>query len=131
MSVIKLLGYIRVSRVGGREGDSFQAPNQQRDAINAYAKAHGHTVQWLEPDLDESGSKLDRPAMQKALKQLREGKADGIIAAKLDRLTRSVTDLGRLLETAKAEKWNLIAIDLGVDLSTSNGKLVAQLLGVV
>ncbi len=131
MSAIKLLGYIRVSRVGGREGDSFQAPNQQRDAITAYAKAHGHTVQWLEPDLDESGSKLDRPAMQKALKQLREGKADGIIAAKLDRLTRSVSDLGRLLETAKAEKWNLIAIDLGVDLSTSNGKLVAQLLGVV
>lgn len=35
------------------------------------------------------------------------------------------------MEQAKAEGWNLIAIDLGVDLSTSNGKLVAQLLGVV
>lgn len=128
---MRLLGYIRVSRVGDREGESFRSPDQQREAITAYAKAQGHEVTWLDPDLDESGSKLDRPAMQAALALLREGKADGIIAARLDRLTRSVADLGRLLEQAKAEGWNLIAIDLGVDLSTSNGKLVAQLLGVV
>ncbi len=128
---MKLLGYIRVSRVGAREGESFQAPEQQREAITAYAKAHGHEVKFLDPDLDETGSKLDRPSMQKALETVADGKADGIIAARLDRLTRSVGDLGTLLRTSAAEGWNLIAVDMGLDASTSNGKLVWNMLASI
>jgi DNA invertase Pin-like site-specific DNA recombinase len=132
---VKLLGYVRVSRVGGRSGESFQSPQQQRDIVEAYALAHGHDVQFLEPDLDESGKGLDRPAMRNALKLLEAGKADGIIAARLDRLTRRVSDLGRLLESAgvneKTPRWNLIACDLGVDLATRNGRMVANLLATL
>jgi site-specific DNA recombinase len=128
---VQLIGYTRVSRVGKREGDSFLSPDLQREAIEAYAKAHGHRiVYWLE-DLDESGSKLSRPAMKKALSALREGQTDGLIAAKLDRFTRRVGDLGRLLDEAKAGGWNLIAVDLGLDFSTLNGRLVANVLGAV
>lgn len=123
----KLLGYTRVSRMR-EEGIS---PELQRKAIESYALAHGHEIQWLEPDLDESGKSLERPAMKHALELLERGEADGIIAARLDRLTRRVADLGKLLEDARKQDWNLIAIDLGVDLTTSNGKMVANLLGTV
>jgi DNA invertase Pin-like site-specific DNA recombinase len=126
-----LVGYTRVSQVGGREGESFISPELQKEAIRGYAAAHGHKVVWLEPDLDVSGKSLDRPAFQKALAMVREGKADGIIAARLDRLTRKVSDLGRLVEWAETEKWNLVAVDFGLDFSTSNGKLVANILGSV
>jgi len=52
---MRLDGYIRVSRVGGRSGDSFHSPDLQREAIQGWAAAHGHEiVQWHE-ELDESG----------------------------------------------------------------------------
>lgn len=123
----KLLGYTRVSRMK-EDGIS---PELQRSAIEAYATAHGHEVVWLEPDLDESGKSLNRPSMQDALRRLERGEADGIIAARLDRITRKVADLGRLLEQAQAQDWNLVAIDLGVDLTTANGKMVANILGTL
>jgi hypothetical protein len=34
-------GYVRISRVGGREGDSFLSPAIQRDSIRRQAKAKG------------------------------------------------------------------------------------------
>lgn len=47
---------------------------------------------------------------------------------KLDRLSRSVIDAGHLLERAQREGWNVVALDFGLDLSTPNGKLVANVL---
>jgi hypothetical protein len=41
---MKLDGYIRVSRVGGRSGDSFISPDLQRQQIARHAQLHGHEV---------------------------------------------------------------------------------------
>jgi len=128
---VKLVGYVRVSRVSGRSGETFISPSVQRDAVKAYAKAHGHRIVKWEDDLDEPGSRLDRPGFNRARDLVRSGRAEGIIAAKLDRLTRSVAGLGSLLEDARTNGWNVIAVDLGLDLLTSNGKLVANVLGSV
>jgi hypothetical protein len=69
--------------------------------------------------------------MQEALRRVRAGEVEGIVVSKLDRLTRSVADLNALITEAKAGKWNLVGLDLGLDLRTSNGKMVAQILGVI
>jgi DNA invertase Pin-like site-specific DNA recombinase len=53
------------------------------------------------------------------------------VAAKLDRLTRSVVGLGTLLAEAREYGFNIVALDLGLDLHSSNGKLVANVLGSV
>ena len=128
---VKLDAYIRVSRVAGRGGDSFIAPADQRRQIEAYAAAHGHEiVEWWE-DLDESGGTLHRPAFEQVRERLRSGEVDGVIAARLDRISRSVADVGRLVRDARNEGWNLIAIDLGVDLHGTNGRLVVNLLASV
>jgi DNA invertase Pin-like site-specific DNA recombinase len=34
----KLIGYVRVSRIAGREGDSFISPDVQRERIEAHAR---------------------------------------------------------------------------------------------
>jgi site-specific DNA recombinase len=48
-------GYIRVSRRGGREGDSFISPAVQRKKIADWAKLHEvEIVQWWE-EIDQSG----------------------------------------------------------------------------
>jgi DNA invertase Pin-like site-specific DNA recombinase len=57
---MKLDGYIRVSRVGKRGGDSFISPEDQREKIEGWAKLRGvEIVKWY-TDLDQSGGKLSR-----------------------------------------------------------------------
>jgi len=124
-------GYIRVSRVAGRSGESFISPDEQRAAIEAWACSTKTTIIEWHQDLDQSGGTLDRPAFQQALARCRTGLTGGIAAAKLDRLTRSVVGLASLLEDAKAHGYNVVALDLGLDLRSANGELVANVLGSV
>ena len=77
--------------------------------------------------MESGGSVRNRSGLQRALEACRSGEADGIVAAKLDRLSRSVIDFGRLLEDAKRRGFNVVALDLGLDLSTPQGELVANL----
>lgn len=59
-------GYIRVSRRGGREGESFISPDVQRQKIAAWAELHDvEILQWWE-EIDHSGAKRDRPMFQQA-----------------------------------------------------------------
>ncbi|MGZ4395027.1 MAG: recombinase family protein, partial [Gaiellaceae bacterium] len=110
---MRLVGYSRVSRVAGRADESFISPEVQRSSVEAYAKANGHEiVAWFE-DLDQTGGRLDRLGLRQALALVERGEAEGVVAAKLDRLTRSVADLGKLLDQAKAGGWNLVAVDVG------------------
>jgi DNA invertase Pin-like site-specific DNA recombinase len=56
-----------VSRVAGREGESFISPETQRQKIEVWAQLHGlEVVRWWE-ELDQSGAKRQRPMFQEAL----------------------------------------------------------------
>jgi DNA invertase Pin-like site-specific DNA recombinase len=123
--------YIRVSRVGGRSGESFISPAEQRAAIEEWAKRTRTIITEWHEDLDYSGGTLDRPGFQTALERCRAKLTGGIVAAKLDRLTRSVVGLGTLLGDAREHGYNVVALDLGLDLHSSNGELVANVLGSV
>ena len=128
---MQLGGYIRVSRTGGREGESFISPQSQRDAIENYATMKGWTIAEWHEDLDQTGAKLERPGFQAALARCRNRETDGIIAAKLDRLSRSLVGLAGLIEEAKRDGWHLVAVDFGLDVKTAPGRLVADILGAV
>ncbi len=43
-NALTLDAYVRVSQVRGRSGASFISPNVQREQIERWAKAHGHTL---------------------------------------------------------------------------------------
>lgn len=76
-----------------------------------------------------SGKSLTgRPGLQEALGALDRGKADALITAKLDRLSRSIVDFGMLMERARKQGWALVALDLGVDTTTPSGELVANVM---
>jgi site-specific DNA recombinase len=130
---VKVDAYLRVSSTKGRDpsGESFITTDEQRRAIEAYAASHKLEIGEWWTDLDQSGGTLERPEFQKALDRCRSGETGGIIAAKLDRLTRSTIGLGTLIEEARAGGWNLIAVDFGLDLFSANGELVANVLGSV
>ena len=122
-----MIGYLRVSTE--EQATSGLGLEAQRDTITRYAEQHGWDVLWYE-DAGVSAKSLDRPALQEALIRLHPKKrdVDGLLVAKLDRLSRSVHDFSGLLKLAYARKWSVVAIDLGVDTSTPTGRLVANVM---
>ncbi|MGD0715904.1 MAG: recombinase family protein [Gaiellaceae bacterium] len=124
---MKLVGYVRVSRVGGREGDSFISPTVQREQIEALARARGHEIVEVIEDLDESGGKWERPGLQRALEMVESGHADGIAVAKLDRFARSVVDGLRGIERITAAGGEFVSVAESFDTTTPMGKAMLQI----
>ena len=124
-----MIGYLRVSTE--EQANSGLGLEAQRETIQRYADAQGWDVVWHE-DAGLSAKSLDRPQLQAALDRLdaspKRRDVDGIVVAKLDRLSRSVVDFAGVLELARARRWALVAIDLGVDTSTPTGELVANVM---
>jgi len=60
------------------------------------------------------------------------GVAQGVLVAKLDRLTRSVRDLGWLLEPSRfGERWWLLSVADSIDTRSAAGRLVLHVLASV
>lgn len=125
---MKVIGYTRVSTLD--QAESGLGLEAQRDTIQRYADAHGWEVEWF-TDEGASGKTLDRPGLQAALEVLRAKRADALVVAKLDRLSRSMQDFTNTLADARKQKWALIAVDLGLDTTTSTGRLVANIMASV
>lgn len=124
------LGYLRVSTE--EQQDSGLGLEAQKTAILAEARKRGWdeaTVTFIE-DAGFTGKNLNRPGIQAALKALKQGDADTLVVAKLDRLTRSMPDFASLLQLATAQGWALVALDLGVDTTTPNGEAMAYVVAV-
>jgi DNA invertase Pin-like site-specific DNA recombinase len=121
-------GYIRVSQVAGREGESFISPGVQRDQIEAWAKAHGATLANVYEELDESGARGDRPLLMEALARVEAGESGGVVVAKLDRFGRSVVDGLSAIRRIEQAGGTFISVQDGFDLGTPTGRLVLQFL---
>jgi DNA invertase Pin-like site-specific DNA recombinase len=82
---------------------AFNSLDAQREACEAYVKSQAHEGWRLAPEhYDDgglSGASLDRPALQLLLDQVRSGEVDVIVVYKVDRLTRSLADFAKLVET--------------------------------
>ena len=89
---LKLDGYIRVSRIGAREGEGYISPGVQREAIAAYAKELGGGIVHWADDQDMTGGTVDRPAFQSVLERIASGQTDGVVVMGVDRFARSVAD---------------------------------------
>lgn len=88
---LPLDGYIRVSRVGGRDkSDGFISPKVQGRAIEEFAKRTGRRVVLHPPELDQSGGTMDRPIFNQIMERIRRGKSGGIVVYKVDRFARTL-----------------------------------------
>lgn len=103
---------------------------QQTHIENGLALRGQRALTWECEDKGKSGKNLNREGLDAALSLVRSGQASGIIVAKLDRLSRSLLDFAHLMATAEKEGWNIVALDLGVDLQTPAGKMMAGILAV-
>jgi DNA invertase Pin-like site-specific DNA recombinase/peptidoglycan hydrolase-like protein with peptidoglycan-binding domain len=117
-----VIGYVTVSPEANRN-DGDAAVRQ----IEAACESSGWELAEVVSDR-ESGRGLERPGLAYALQQIAEGKARGLVVSDLRRLSRSIVDLGALMEWFRDAGAGLVALDLGVDTSTPAGHEVAATL---
>ncbi|MBI2763513.1 MAG: recombinase family protein [Chloroflexi bacterium] len=123
-----VVGYVRVST--DEQAASGAGLSAQRAAIHAEAARRGWTVVEVIEDAGYSGKSMKRPGIAKALEVLKQGRADTLVVAKLDRLSRSMLDFSGLMERATKEHWALVALDVGVDTTTPQGEMMANVMAV-
>ena len=124
----KAVGYIRVStQEQAQEGMSLEA---QEERIRAYCTAKGWDLLRVYEDAGLSGKNLDRPGVQSLISDLESDGVDVVVVLKLDRLTRSVRDLGALIEDLFKGRA-LATVQEGLDTSTASGEFVLNMLGAV
>lgn len=118
------IGYVRVST--GEQARSSLGLEAQRAAIEAEAQRRGWELEVIE-DAGMSGKTIDRPGIQRALSLLDAGKADVLVAAKLDRVSRSVADGATLLRHARSQGWSVVLLDMQLDTTTTMGNFAANM----
>jgi len=126
---MKAVGYIRVStEEQAREGVSL---DNQRKRIEYFCGAKEWTLGRIYADEGISGSSLKRDGVQELISDCKQGKFDVVVIYKLDRLTRSVKDLGTLIEMFDKSDVAFSSVSDNFDTTTANGKLVLNILGSV
>lgn len=103
----------------------------QREKITAMAVVKGATLVDLVVDEAESAKDLNRPGAQKVVGMVKSRSVDVVIVAKLDRLTRSVRDLGELVELFNRKGVALVSVAETLDTTTAAGRMVMNMIGAV
>ena len=129
MSTSTAIGYIRVSTRD--QADSGVSLESQRAKIEAYAVLHDLELVEVIEDAGFSAKSLDRPGMAKLLSLIRGRKIGVVVVAKLDRITRSVRDLGELIDLFQRSGVEFASVADHIDTSTASGRLVLNVMGSV
>lgn len=130
MTRTRAVAYLRVSTA--KQADLGLSLDAQAEKVRLYAQLHDLDIVESIVDAGESAKSLHRPGLQRALAMLGAGQADALLVVKLDRLTRSVRDLGELVSTHFAPgRHALLSVSEQVDTRTAAGRLVLNVLGSV
>ena len=121
-----MLGYVRVSTV--EQADSGAGLEAQRTAIQLACEQRGWELVAVIEDAGFSAATLSRPGITEAFDVVESGTASVLVVAKLDRLSRSLVDFAGVMERSRRKRWALVALDLGVDTTTPQGEMLANVL---
>ncbi len=125
----RTVAYIRVSTA--KQAESGLSLEAQRKKLEAYAELYD--LDLIEIIVDTASAKnLNRVGLQKALELIRSDKAQALLVAKLDRLTRSVRDLDTLIHSHFANgRCALMSVSEQIDTRSAGGRLVLNVLASV
>lgn len=129
---MKVIGYTRVStREQAKDGWTLA---QQRKDIQRYCEQRGWELIEVIEDAGFTGRNDDRPGLQRALGLLakrRGHRPDAIVVARLDRLARSLANLVRYIDLSRKQRWGIVALDMDLNTTTANGRLVTRIIASV
>ena len=123
--------YTRKSTEEGLEQE-YNSLDAQRDAAEAYVASQKHEGWEVIPksydDGGFTGSNMERPALQRLLADIAAGEIDCVIVYKVDRLSRSLLDFTKIVETFDQHGVSFVSVTQQFNTSTSMGRLVLNVL---
>lgn len=123
---MNVIGYTRVStEEQAAHGVSIA---MQADKIRGQCQVDDLTLITIIEDAGQSAKTLNRPGLTRALAMLQSGEAEGLVIYKLDRLSRSVVDMGYLCETYFKKTHALLSVTDKIDTKTAGGILVLNVI---
>ncbi|MDO8434046.1 MAG: recombinase family protein [Candidatus Binatus sp.] len=131
ISIRRCAIYTRKSSEEGLEQD-YNSLHAQRDACEAYIRSQAgegwRLVKTAYDDGGFSGGKMERPALQQLLANIRDGLIDVVVVYKVDRLTRSLADFARMVELFDAHAVSFVAVTQQFNTTSSMGRLTLNVL---
>jgi site-specific DNA recombinase len=123
--------YTRKSTEEGLE-QAFNSLDAQRESCEAYVLSQaGEGWDCLPDRYDDggwSGGNMDRPAMKRLLEDIRQGRVDIVVVYKVDRLTRSLMDFARIVETFDSNNVSFVSVTQAFNTTNSMGRLTLNVL---
>jgi len=123
--------YTRKSTDEGLDQE-YNSIDAQRDAGHAYI-ASQRAEGWIPvaDDYDDpafSGGNMDRPALKRLLADIEAGRIDIVVVYKIDRLTRSLTDVSRMIDVFERHGVSFVSVTQQFNTTTSMGRLMLNIL---
>ena len=131
MKPVRCAIYTRKSSDEGLEQD-FNSLDAQREACEAYVLSQAsegwklHTQRYDDGGL--SGGTLERPALQRLLADIEAGRIEIVVVYKVDRLTRSLLDFAKLVDTFDAHQTSFVSVTQSFNTTNSMGRLTLNML---
>jgi DNA invertase Pin-like site-specific DNA recombinase len=119
-------GYVRVSRVMGRDGDSYMSPTIQRDDIRRWAeRADVRIGEWVEEQDVSGGKAIKDRELAKLIHRVERGQSQGVVVRTLDRFGRDSLDAAVNIKRLTDAGARLVAIHDGVDTGPGGSSKIA------
>lgn len=123
--------YTRKSSEEGLEQE-FNSLDAQREACEAYILSQKHDGWMALPtyydDGGLSGGNMERPALKRLLEDVSAGRVDVIVVYKVDRLTRSLSDFSRIVDTLDKHQVSFVSVTQHFNTTSSMGRLTLNVL---
>ena len=129
--VMRCAIYTRKSSDEGLD-QAFNSLDAQREAGEAYVKSQASEGWKLNAtrydDGGFSGGSMERPALRRLLGDVDAGEIDVVVVYKIDRLTRSLADFARIVETFDARSVSFVSVTQAFNTTSSMGRLTLNVL---
>ena len=123
--------YTRKSTAEGLDQE-FNSLDAQRESGEAYIASMKHEGWVCLPirydDGGFTGGNMDRPAVQRLMEDIEAGKIDCVVVYKVDRLSRSLLDFARLMETFERHRVSFVSVTQQFSTTSSMGRLTLNIL---
>src|SRR5437660_10917142 len=131
LPLVRCAIYTRKSTEEGLEQE-FNSLDAQRESGQAYIRSQQQEGWTCLPDRYDdggfTGGNTERPALQRLLTDIADGKVDCVVIYKIDRLSRSLLDFAKMMETFETHRVALVSVTQQFNSATSMGRLILNVL---
>jgi site-specific DNA recombinase len=131
LNTIRCAIYTRKSTEEGLQQE-FNSLDAQRESGEAYIKSQAQEGWTLVKDRYDdggfTGGNMERPALARLMADMRAGQIDCVVVYKVDRLSRSLLDFAKMMETFERHRVAFVSVTQEFNTSTSMGRLMLNVL---